>query len=180
MAIYTKKGDFGKTGLADGKEIDKDDDVVEAYGTIDELNSLLGLVKSKITNENVQKEIERIQKNLFTIGVEIAGGKREFKGIEYYEIDEIEKQIDVIENKIPKLNHFIIPGGETSASLVHFARTVCRRCERKVVKVSKREKVRNEILVYLNRLSDFLFVLAREINYEKKIQDVEWKGKKLL
>lgn len=177
MKMYTKKGDSGKTQLLGGGQIDKDDPIVEAYGTVDELNSILGLVK--IYSKDPEK-IEQIQKDLFTIQTELSGGGSKWKTIGNSETAKLEEWIDKIEDEIPKLNHFILPGGTREASMLHIARTACRRAERRIVTASKKQEIRAEVLIYLNRLSDLLFVLARFSNYKNRVQDMEWRGKKLL
>ncbi len=178
MAIYTKRGDSGKTCLLEGKEVDKDNLAVEAYGTIDELNSVLGLARCKLEDIEIKEKIEEMQKELFVLGVELAGGKN-YKKISQIEIKKMEGYIDSYENQMPPLKHFIIPGKSIESSILHFARTVCRRAERRVSSLSKKEKIRKEVPAYLNRLSDFLFICARWINYKKRIDEEEWKGKKL-
>ncbi|MFA5049524.1 MAG: cob(I)yrinic acid a,c-diamide adenosyltransferase [Candidatus Micrarchaeia archaeon] len=179
MPVYTKRGDGGKTSLLDGKEVYKDDLAVEAYGTIDELNAILGLVRCKIDEMQIKKQIEEIQKELFIMGVELSGGKN-YKKITQIEIKRLEEWIDGYEKEMPPLNHFIIPGKTIGSSILHFARTVSRRAERRVSTLSKKERIRKEIPAYLNRLSDFLFVCARWANYKKRIDEAEWKGKKLI
>ncbi len=179
MKIYTRTGDSGKTQLFGGLRVQKDNLIIEACGTLDELNSVLGLVYSGLKDNEKKGKIQRIQKNIFTLGVELNGAQG-YRKIGQEEINKLEEWIDEIEITIPKLTHFILPSGDKNASLVHVARAICRRSERRVVKLSESETLRDEVVAYLNRLSDYLFMLAREINHNKKIQEVEWKGKKLL
>jgi cob(I)alamin adenosyltransferase len=150
MKIYTRGGDMGETSLI-GERVKKNDLRVEAYGTVDELNSFLGLVISFGGDE----KLKNIQEDLYVISAELAGGEQK---ISHDEITELENWIDSIE--LPELKSFLRPGGSKLASFLHVARTVCRRAERKVVSIN----VREEVISYLNRLSDLLFVLAREAN----------------
>jgi cob(I)alamin adenosyltransferase len=152
--IYTRGGDKGETSII-GKRVKKDDAFVEAYGTLDELNSLLGLAVS--LSPSLKEVLENVQKHLYFISAELAGGD---KKISELEVLEIEKLIDKYSEDLPTLKKFIIPGGSRVSSYIHVARTVCRRAERRAVAAETRE----EVLAYLNRLSDLLFVLARVEN----------------
>ncbi len=163
MAIYTRKGD---KGLA------KDSLKIQAIGTIDEVNSFLG-VASFGMNLKEKKILEEIQKNLFTIGAILAGANLRFYASK---TKKLERQIDKLEKELPPLKNFILPGGSLEGGRLHFARTLVRRAERVIVVFSREEKVKPQILVYLNRLSDFLFVLARKVNYDKGIREEIWKG----
>jgi len=175
MALYTKFGDRGQTSLLGGSVVTKDEPRVEAYGAVDELNAVLGVVIAFSDIDDVTASLSRIQKDLFVIGAELAGGK---KHIRPSRVGDLEKEIDVLWPELPPLKHFIIPGGSKIASLLHLARTVCRRAERQVVLLSNKEKkkVNPDIIVYLNRLSDLLFTHARYVNYKKKKEEVIWKG----
>jgi cob(I)alamin adenosyltransferase len=176
--IYTKTGDRGTTGLASGKRVAKDHLRIRAYGTVDELNSILGIVRVKSSNK-IKKIISDIQNDLFDLGADLAtpdqkNPKFTHLRITKNQVDRIEKSIDQLNKKLSSLNSFILPGGTESASFLHNARTVARRAETLVVSLSKKEKINNEALKYINRLSDLLFVLSRvENNYGKK--DILWK-----
>lgn len=180
MSIYTRKGDSGKTSTLSGKCVEKDCQSMEALGTVDELNSLLGVIVSNLTDSELKKRIEEVQKELFTLGLEIIGGGKKYKQIGPSEVSKLESWIDEYEEKMPVLNHFIIPGGDPIAAKIHFARAVCRRAERRVVEASKEETISGTSIIYLNRLSDFLFTSARWINYKNRIKENEWAGKKVL
>jgi cob(I)alamin adenosyltransferase len=178
MKIYTKTGDDGTTGLYGGERVRKDSPRVECYGTVDELNSTLGIVNSEITTDSVKQLIYQIQNRLFTIGGEIAtpSSKRDINKVRLVDDDILllENSIDKYEEKLEPLKQFILPGGTKGASLLHFARSVCRRAERLVTSLSKNEDVSNLILIYLNRLSDLLFVLARFENNVNQLPDIPW------
>ncbi|MGA2911728.1 MAG: cob(I)yrinic acid a,c-diamide adenosyltransferase [Candidatus Levyibacteriota bacterium] len=177
MPIYTRFGDKGKTALHTGKTVSKGSSRVEAYGNLDELNSFLGVVVSRIKDKKIKQEILAIQSDLFEIGASLAGpGEKEYKVLGEKlkkRVVEFEKEIDVLTQKLPKLKNFILPGGKTG-SLLHYARTVARRAERRTVMLAEKEAVLSEILVYLNRLSDLLFTLARYINYKEKQKETVW------
>ena len=178
MKIYTKFGDKGKTSLV-GKVTDKDDQRVIAYGEVDELNAIIGVVISHTRHENIKEILIPIQKDLFTIGADLANPQGEkLNRISPARVSEFEKTIDEIWEQLPPLTHFVLPGGTQTASLLHLARTVCRRTERAVVALSKKEKINPDIIVYINRLSDLLFTLARFANRKERFEEVIWKGKK--
>ncbi len=179
MKIYTKTGDTGHTSLAKGGRVLKSDIRVEMYGTCDELNSSLGLALSFLENNDILKnEIQIIQNLLFEIGSELAGFKMSDKNqsfITFSDIELIEKSIDSIEEKLTPLKSFILPGGTKSASFLHQARTICRRLERIMVQAnSNGTEVFPETLIYINRLSDFLFVAARFSNSIAGITEPIW------
>ena len=176
MSIYTKFGDKGTTSLVGGGTISKSHARVEAYGDVDELNSVLGIVVSFSEKKNVTDSLQKIQKDLFIIGAELAS-KTPKKTISPARVGEIEKEIDGLESELPPLGNFILPGGSKTASLLHHARTVCRRAERKVVSLSEKEKINPDLIIYLNRVGDLLFILARYVNYKKKIDETLWKGR---
>ncbi len=181
MKIYTKTGDEGKTSLFGGKRVWKDDLRIQSYGTVDELNSLIGVALTEIKNKELKKILSSIQHELFNLGSDLASP--EYKSSKKFSIPRIneinakrlEGLIDKVDNKLSRLKNFILPGGLKGAALLHHARTVCRRAEREVISLSKIEKVNPEIKIYLNRLSDLLFVLARFENFSYKHPDVEWK-----
>lgn len=178
MKIYTKTGDDGTTGLFGGERVSKDDLRVECYGTVDELNSTLGMVNSEVKNIELTTLITEIQNKLFTVGGQLATPTEKSGLVLVKLVDEdilfLEKNIDSFEEKLEPLKQFILPGGSKGASLLHFARSVCRRAERLVTSLSKNEKVSNLILIYLNRLSDLLFVLARFENSNNHVPDIPW------
>lgn len=173
MKIYTKTGDKGKTALYGGTRVSKSDLRVECYGTVDELNAYLGFSKSLITENEVTQYLDKIQFDLFTLGAELAtpadkmtlanGTPRLPVLISEKEIEELEHWIDNLDEKLEPLQFFILPSGGTEAASLHIARTICRRAERILVALSENEEMRNETIKYLNRLSDFLFVLARYV-----------------
>ncbi|MFV0531189.1 MAG: cob(I)yrinic acid a,c-diamide adenosyltransferase [Flavobacteriales bacterium] len=184
MKIYTKTGDQGITSLYGGTRISKDHIRIEAYGTIDELNSWLGLIRDEILSKIDQEAILMIQKDLFFVGAELAldpekkilsnGKHRLKKRIEKSRIEFLEKKIDLYEENLPSLTHFILPGGHQTTSKIHIARTVCRKAERIAVALSKIDEVRPELIQYLNRLSDYLFTLARKIGKDNQYHETLW------
>jgi cob(I)alamin adenosyltransferase len=177
MSIYTRFGDKGKTALHTGKTVSKGSSRVEAYGNLDELNSFLGVVVSQIKDRNIKKQLLEIQSDLFEIGASLAGpGEKEHEALGENlkkRVTEFEKEIDILTQKMPKLKNFILPGGKTG-SLLHYARTVARRAERRTVNLAEKEVVLSEILIYINRLSDLLFTFARYINYKEKQKEIIW------
>lgn len=178
MSIYTKFGDKGKTSLYGGKTVSKGSSRVEAYGNLDELNSFLGIVLSDLKEKTIRKSILDIQKDLFEIGSSVAStATNKHKNLSIYlkkRVKDFEKEIDSLTKKLPELENFILPGGSTAGSRFHFARTIARRAERRTVALAEKEKVLGEILVYLNRLSDLLFMYARFINYKEKKKETIW------
>lgn len=172
MPIYTKKGDKGETGTFDGRRIPKDDLRVEVLGTIDEANSFLGLSSSFLEEQYLKNKVEQVQKNLFKLGSIIAGAKG---SISKLVVMKYEKEIDEWTGKMPILKNFIFPGGCPSASALYTARTVVRRLERLLVRLNKNEKVNPSILIFINRLSDYLFTLARYINFKSGNSEAIWK-----
>jgi len=176
MAIYTKFGDKGDTILLGGRVVRKDDAVIEAIGAIDELNAALGVVIAFTDDIELREILTNVQKDIFAIGAEMASEKTT-KIVTPAKIEKLEKTIDEIEPKLERLTHFIIPGGSKTASILHLARTICRRAERRVVSASAKNKINPEIIKYLNRLSDLLFVLARYENRKKRVVESIWRGK---
>ncbi|VVC04435.1 Cobalamin adenosyltransferase [Candidatus Bilamarchaeum dharawalense] len=174
MRIYTKFGDKGNTTLLGGSVVPKNHPRVEAYGSMDELNAILGVIISFSTDPELTTSLSKIQKDLFVIGAELAGSKN--RSLSPARIGEIESEIDSMEADLPPINHFIIPGGSKTASLLHLARTICRRSERQIIALSQKEVINPEIIIYVNRVGDFLFVQARHVNYRKKISETIWKG----
>jgi len=180
MKIYTKKGDTGKTSLLGGFKVNKDNIRVEAYGNIDELNSLMGDFISNLPNKKLIKNIEVIQNNLFLIGSYLADKNEDYinptnlKKLKT-ETQVLEKQIDKWEQDLPKLTNFILPGGTNLASKAHIIRTNIRKCERVICKINRTEKIDKNVLTYINRLSDYFFVLARYLNFKSGVIEKVWK-----
>lgn len=181
MKIYTKTGDDGTTGLFGGKRVQKFDERVETYGEIDELNSVIGVALTFVNSKEVENDLLIIQNKLFEIGALIATpdeDRTKLKGINDIQEDDvikIEERIDYYDELLPGLKNFILPGGTKSSSFLHFARSVCRRCERKIVKFAFEEGKYQNLIKYFNRLSDFLFILARFENYFVGKKEKEWK-----
>lgn len=180
MVIYTRRGDKGDTSIYDevGAQrlrVSKDSLKVEVLGAIDELNSYLGIVKSQAQDESLRLNLRRIQKNLLKIGSIIAGSNLRFS---FTQTKKLEKLIDGLEEKLPVLRNFIVPGGVVVAAQLQYARALARRTERRVVALGRVEVIKPQILTYLNRLSDFLFMLARSVNYRAGIKDEVWVGKR--
>jgi cob(I)alamin adenosyltransferase len=165
--IYTRTGDDGTTGLIGGKRVSKDSPMIEACGSLDELNALIGIVRSNALPAGVDKLLQLVQNDLFVIGAEIAtpeGTARKSAGIGDEEVKRLELEIDALENDLTPLKQFILPGGTRAAAELHLVRAVARRAERQCVTLSRLEKAAPQILCYLNRLSDLCFVLARHAN----------------
>ncbi len=176
MPIYTRIGDKGDTITLSGKKVSKDDPRVEAYGVVDELNAAIGVAIAFSDDNEIKDMLAVTQKDLFIIGAELAIEKGARK-LTPPKTEKIEKFIDKVEPKLPYLANFVIPGGSKTAALLHQARTISRRAERRVVSASKVVKINPEVLRYLNRLSDLLFVLARYSNRKKHFEEIVWKGK---
>jgi cob(I)alamin adenosyltransferase len=185
MKIYTKTGDNGTTGLYGGTRVSKYNLRIEAYGTVDELNSYLGLVKDQNLNSELKNELIQIQNDLFTLGAMLATPKEkeELKnGKERLNIPKVdnsnvvflENSIDLMNKELPAMTHFVLPGGHTTVSYCHIARCVCRRAERLCVELNDETDINSSILIYLNRLSDYLFVLARKLTYDLNIDEIPW------
>ena len=176
--VYTKTGDKGKTSLIGGTRLDKHHMRIEAYGTVDELNSWMGLLRDQKMDAGSKKVILEIQDRLFTLGSLLAADpkKNKMKLPEINEADVVllEKQIDVMETHLPPMKHFVLPGGHTTVSYCHLARCVCRRAERTVVRLAQTEPVDALIYKYLNRLSDYLFVLSRKLSKDLKAKEMPW------
>jgi cob(I)alamin adenosyltransferase len=175
MPIYTRTGDEGKTSLFGGKRVLKCEELVDVYGSLDELNSWVGLIASQIESPGVSQFLMDIQSDLFTIGSTLAGWKGDLSMLPT-RVKEMEDRIDAMEQDLPALRNFILPGGSQLGALTHVARGICRRVERQTVALREKEKVDARILVYLNRLSDLLFQLARFINKNEQKEEVAWRG----
>lgn len=181
MKIYTKTGDKGETSLFGGERVPKDNLRISAYGTVDELNSIIGIAIAEIQTTEIKEILVQVQNDLFTLGSDLASPAEKEKGsfviprIKTDKIEKLETFIDSIEYKLQELRNFILPGGSKGASYLHLARTVCRRAEREVVSLAKNVVIGPNPVVYLNRLSDLLFVLARFENLSTNHPDIEWK-----
>ncbi len=173
--IYTRTGDKGETSLFGGERVAKTHQRIIAIGSVDELNAALGTVAALTKSKKIRVELEKIQSDLFSLGSELAntGGKT---SIDLIKTQSLERSIDYMDKQLKPLVNFILPGGSPDASQAQLARSISRRAEREVLKLNEREKVNAETTKYLNRLSDFLFVLARYLNKKSKFQEVVWKG----
>jgi cob(I)alamin adenosyltransferase len=180
MKIYTKTGDAGDTGLFGGRRVTKDDARVEAYGAVDELNAALGVARARGADADLDALLGAIQDQLFTLGAALATPPAAAKAraalppVEPAWIAALEAAIDRLDGELPPLRQFILPGGTPLAADLHLARAVCRRAERRVVSLHHHEPVEAEVLAYLNRLSDFLFVAARAANRRAGVQETLW------
>ncbi|MCX7999101.1 MAG: cob(I)yrinic acid a,c-diamide adenosyltransferase [Leptospiraceae bacterium] len=179
LKIYTKTGDKGETSLANGKRVSKADPQVELYGTVDELNSAIGIGVSFLTDEIQKEEIYQIQSLLFELGSELAGFRVNNTSVIYEnDIEFLEKEIDKMQVEIPPLKSFILPGGTQAAAFFHLARTICRRLERLMVKNKQEGQEIFEVSIkFINRLSDYLFVLARFLNFKTGKEDIPWRSR---
>jgi cob(I)alamin adenosyltransferase len=171
--IYTKTGDEGNTGLGDGSRIEKFNLRIEGLGNIDELNSVIGIIISENIPVKESEWLKKIQHDLFDIGGELSIPN--FTRLGILKVEFLESNIDNMNKDLPPLKEFILPGGSKVSSYTHLARTICRRVERNLFKLNQTEKVNEFSLKYINRLSDFLFVLARHLNKSKNINDIFWK-----
>jgi cob(I)alamin adenosyltransferase len=181
VKIYTKTGDDGTTGLLSNRRVRKDDLRIEAYGTIDELNATLGIARSHKVDAETDAVLAQIQDELFAVGSALADPdpKGPFhSAITAEHVTRIEHRIDAFEAELPRLTRFILPGGAPAAAQLHLARTVCRRAERLLVKLAGQpgEHVAETLLIYINRLSDALFVIARLVNHRAAVADIPWGG----
>jgi cob(I)alamin adenosyltransferase len=180
MKIYTKKGDKGQTGLFGGGTLPKDDLRIAAYGTVDELNAVVGLAVSQGPQAEICARLIEVQKQLFTLGAELATLEPSAQMLKGYlqegHVISLEEQIDWWEKELTPLKKFILPGGSMTAAYLHLARTVCRRAERSLVTLHQKQRLRPEVLKYTNRLSDWFFVLARYANHLEKKEDILWEG----
>ncbi len=176
MKIYTRTGDQGQTSLFGGTRVAKNDPRIEAYGTVDELSSHLGVTRASGVPDETSAELERVQSDLFEIGAHLASpGTSRFTGVNPKRIEDLEHAIDAMEQELAPLTTFILPGGALAASQLHVARTVCRRAERCVVGLHDDSAPTQSTITYLNRLSDYLFVAARFANLRAGVADVPWK-----
>ena len=181
MKIYTKTGDEGTTSLFGGKRVSKADLRIDTYGTVDELNSFLGLVRDQEVNHKRKESLVNIQNTLFIIGAILAtepgNTKVKIPSLQEDDIQFLEKEIDAMEADLEPMRFFILPGGHQSVSFCHMARTVCRRAERITMALHEQESVQMLVIKYLNRLSDYLFVLSRKMTQELGCEEIAWKSK---
>ncbi len=186
MKIYTKTGDTGTTSLFGGTRVPKHHIRIESYGTIDELNSWIGLLRDTITTDsNTKDSLQYIQDRLFVVGADLAtepdkaklkSGKDRLNIYTVHErdVEQLEQAMDRMNEQLPPMTHFILPGGHTTVSYCHIARTICRRAERMITYLNENEPVNPLILRYINRLSDFLFVLARKLSSDLEAEEIKW------
>lgn len=178
MKIYTKTGDKGFTSLIGGTRVPKYHIRIESYGTVDELNSYIGLIRDQEIGESDKALLKEIQDRLFTIGASLAADPEKSKmvipDLTTADIELLEKEIDRMNELLPPLKHFILPGGSNAVSFCHVARCVCRRAERAAVQLAEESNVDEKVIIYLNRLSDYLFTLARKVGYDHQVPENQW------
>lgn len=174
--IYTRTGDRGETGLLGGNRVPKDSIRVEAYGSMDELNSVLGLARSFLIDIELDSVLRQLQNDLFTASADLATLKNDQRipHITHEHVLELERTIDKYQEELPPLKTFILPGGGNAGAVLHFARAVARRAERRIIKLGKSEKINDQMIPYFNRLSDLLFVLARVANHRQNNLEIQW------
>lgn len=177
--IYTKTGDKGTTSLIGGERVPKYDDRIEAYGTVDELNSWIGLIRDQDIDPGLKAVLLGVQNTLFVMESQLAKGpgseKTALPEVTQEDVEILEKEIDRMEKDLPPLRSFILPGGHTVVSYCHIARTVCRRAERLIIKIAEKYPVASLNIQYLNRLSDYLFVLSRKVSKDLGGEEIAWK-----
>ena len=190
MKIYTKTGDYGTTSLFGGKRVSKHNIRINAYGSVDELNAWLGLLRDQDIDAHTQETLIQIQNHLFVMGAVLAtdpakevlksGKKRlSINSIIPEDILFLEREIDTMNETLPPITHFVLPGGHPVVSFCHIARTICRRAERMMVQLFEKESFDDQLLSYINRLSDYLFVLARKLASQYNAQEIKWIPKKI-
>lgn len=190
MKIYTKTGDKGKTSLFGGTRVPKYHLRIEAYGTVDELNSYIGLIRDQKIDSHTTEILLKIQNELFTLGSMLAtppekeilkSGKERLNinKVSEESVALLENEIDLMNESLPPMSHFILPGGHTTVSFCHIARCICRRAERITTQLSHESTINPKILVYLNRLSDYLFMLARKLTIDNQAQEIPWIPEKI-
>ena len=177
--VYTKTGDKGKTGLIGGTRVFKSDTRLEAYGTVDELNSFIGLIRACEIEEQTAEFLIEVQKKLFVVGGYLATDQARMEvqnetTIFAEDIEAIEHEIDRLDANLPTMTHFVLPGGNLVVSYCHVSRTVCRRTERVIVKMAEFYPVEELVVKYMNRLSDYLFVLARKLCQDESFEEIKW------
>lgn len=179
MKIYTKTGDEGMTSLIGGKRVAKNSARLESYGTIDELNSVLGMIRSFPMAPEVEDELVEIQSRLFDVGGNLATDPENAPlkmklGVKEKDIERLEKAIDRMDGEVPPMTHFVLPGGNEVVSFCHIARTVCRRAERRILDLGGEAEVDALVLKYVNRLSDYLFILSRKLAHDSGLEERKW------
>lgn len=179
MKVYTRTGDTGTTSLIGGKRVRKDCERLESYGTIDELNSYIGLLLTYVTDLADRESLISIQRNLFVVGAclatEAESAHSPQQTITETDISDLERRIDRASEGLPKWRGFTLPGGSRSAAICHICRTICRRAERRILALDVMEKVQPELIAYINRLSDYLYVLALRLNFLAGTEEILWK-----
>jgi len=179
MKIYTKTGDKGTTSLVGGTRVPKTHIRLEAYGTVDELNANLGLLVTYLPDEQDRHFLQQVQNRLFAVGSQLAtdpkkNGLKEASVITCGQVEAVEHEIDRLSNLLPPLSAFLLPGGSRGAAHCHVCRTVCRRAERRILALAEQAELTAELLAYMNRLSDYLFVLSRKMNQDEKKAEIFW------
>ncbi|MBN2668821.1 MAG: cob(I)yrinic acid a,c-diamide adenosyltransferase [Bacteroidales bacterium] len=178
MKVYTKTGDEGMTSLIGGKRVKKHHARIEAYGTVDELIAAIGLVRDGQSDDNITDQLIQIQDNLMVLGAILAADEsfdlKKIPALKAHNIVWLEQRIDEFEEELPPLKAFVLPGGHTTVSYCHLARTICRRSERRSIELSEISPVQPIVIQYLNRLSDYLFVLSRKLTVDLKVIEILW------
>lgn len=178
MKIYTKKGDQGETSLIGGTRVPKDHLRIETYGTVDELNAYIGLLRDQAMGEHYKRFLKGVQENLFVIGSNLAAdpqrSRMQLPQLQESAVTELETKIDEMQRELPELKHFILPGGHTTVSFCHISRCICRRAERLIVHLSREDQSNLLIISYMNRLSDCLFVLGRKLAADLDADEYKW------
>lgn len=181
MKVYTKTGDKGQTSLIGGTRVPKHHIRIEAYGTVDELNSYIGLIRDQEMDEHTKTILIEIQDRLFTIGASLASdpdkSKMKIPDLKEEDVTLLENEIDKMNEVLPEMRSFVLPGGHTTVSFCHIARCVCRRAERLSIHLSESSFVAELVIKYLNRLSDYLFVLSRKLSHDLKANEIPWKAR---
>ena len=179
MKIYTKTGDKGATSLVSGRRVSKDEAIIEAYGSVDELNSFTGLLDSTEPDQLIRQDLRYIQNVLFNIGSILAQDEADFPDYPTLLPEDtqfLERRMDEMDKNLPRMNAFILPAGSQQIALAHVCRTICRRAERRVISIDRDDKFSN-VVIYLNRLSDYYFVLARHFHHSEEVPEVKWDAK---
>jgi cob(I)alamin adenosyltransferase len=179
MRVYTKTGDDGTSGLIGGTRVEKYDLRLESYGTVDELNSWIGLIRGQSTDDSTLQMLLAVQKNLFVIGARLATdlAKTDLSSrlpLHPEDISLLENEMDRLLDQLPPMEHFVLPGGSNTVAYCHLARTVCRRAERRVCQLAKELPIPTDLIKYLNRLSDYLFVLSRKVSMDEGVDEIQW------
>jgi cob(I)alamin adenosyltransferase len=181
MKIYTKTGDKGQTSLIGGTRVPKHHIRIEAYGTVDELNSWIGLLRDTIEDNHVKEILVEAQDRLFTIGSILASdpekSKMKLPELKNEDVELLEKEIDAMDKIVPPMKNFVLPGGHPTVSHIHIARCICRRAERCTIHLTESAPVEEIVIHYLNRLSDYLFMLARKVSHDLNAEEIPWKAR---